>query len=280
MKDQSPFTAPKLDEPRTRQRGVRWWLILSIFGIPIILLVLATFVLRIGYTLRENSGRRAMVEELHHLASQGYTVDNESTDWLYESRTSAENVESWLELFAAIETPEFAHAYVGVPLLDRSIDDEAPFQDSIDEDWPYADVCSSFVSQPQTQTLIDKVSVLSSAEIPTRFPIKFQSTETLLPEVQSIRQVALIMFVDSQVAFRLRDSQRATRGILTLYSLANQVDAVPCTIPRMVGIAIRRLALQSVQAGILNGCSRCRLHHRLLIQACLVAQTISDWFGR
>lgn len=234
--------------PRKRKPSVRWWLIISIFGVPLLLLTLGTFIFRIGYTLRENSGRRAMVEELHKFANEGQPTDNEAIAELYSSRTSAQHTEAWLNLFETLQSAEFEKLYVGVPLLDRAIEDQAPFRLVTAKDWEFASVCESFVSE--SSELIEEVRLLAAAPVPVQFPIYFQSMDTLLPEVQSIRQVALVIFVDSQVAINLRDDQRATQDIVTLYRLANLVEVIPSTICNVVATAIRRQALQAVQACI------------------------------
>lgn len=62
--------------------------------------------------------------------------------------------------------------------------------------------------------------------------------------------MALVVFVDSQVAIHLGDGQRALQDILALYGLANHVDAVPGVISHLVGIAVRRQALLAVQGCI------------------------------
>jgi hypothetical protein len=243
-----PFAAPQTTIVSQRKTGVRWWLILAIFGVPILIVALGTFIFRIGYTIRENSGRGVMAVEIQKLAKDGNTIDNESTDVLYRSRTSSESQDDWLSLFSLVESPGFKKGCDGIPLLDRSIDNDQPFRAIDASDWEYANACLIFTAK--SQDLIEKVRHLAVTPTPTQFPIHFQANETLLPEVQSVRQLALVIFVDSQVAIHLRESNRATQDIVTLYSLANHVDAVPCAVSRLVGIAIRRLALQALQGCI------------------------------
>jgi len=248
LNENNPFKTPLSTTPTQRNSGVRWWLILSIFCAPVLLLTLGTFLFRLSYTIRENSGRKAMAVEIQKLESEGNAIDNESIDVLYRSRTSVENQEDWLILFATLDSPEFKKFSAGVPLLDSSIDDDQPFQTAKASDWEYAEACLTFTAK--YQELIEKSRLLAASPTPSQFPIYFQSTETLLPEVQSVRQVAIVVFIDWQVALQRRNSQRATQDIITLYSLANQSDVVPITVSRLVGIAIRRLALEALQACI------------------------------
>ncbi len=245
MNEQHPFDAPHTVDVNKRKTGVRWWLIISIFGAPFLLIAFGLFVFRVGYTLRELSGRRAMEVELQKLVSDEYPIDDNSIDELYRSRTSADHTVEWLALFAIVESAEFKESCAGVPALDRTVDDEAPFHAVVSQEWEYADVCSTFTAD--SEELIEQIRVLAAAPTPTHFPIYFQSNATLLPEVQGVRQLSTIVFVDAQEAIHVRDSDRAMQDILTLYYLANHVDAVPCLVAHLVGTANRRQALQVLQ---------------------------------
>lgn len=248
MDANNPFIATDLTPPINRKTGVRWWLIISILCTPFLLLTLGVFLFRIGFTIREAGGRKAMSVEIQKLAEEGNTIDNETTDLRYRNRTSVENQERWLNLFASLETQEFENAVKGIPRFDPKIDDDQAFKSAASSDWKYAAASESLVSQFHDS--IGEIRQLAASPTPVQFPILFQSTETLLPEVQNIRQLTRLVFVDCMVALHRKDNHRATEDIVTLFNLGDHADAVPFVVSRLVGIATRRLALESLQACI------------------------------
>ncbi len=247
--NESPFTAPPPASLK-RPRRIRWWLIISIFAVPFLLIGLAVTVVRVGYTIREHQGQKQMIAEMDQLASEGWPIDNESIDALYVSRTSPDHVEEWLVLLAQFDTPEYKQQVAGVPLLDAKIDDEFAFETVRDPDWKYAEVCQRHADQHQE--LIAEACRLTADPTPVQFPIFFDSIETLLSEVQSLRDVGRLMYIDAHVAIHAGDGTRAARDYEVLYSLADQADAVPGAIPRLVGIALRQLGLEVLQRLVTN----------------------------
>lgn len=248
MNDAQPFTPPPQAAAGQRRKKFLWRLIFSIFAVPFLLLCLATFLFRVGYTIRENSGRQAMNVELEKLVSEGLPVDDKSIEELYGSRTSNEHVEDWLRLLATIESPDMNDAFAGIPLLDRTVDDELAYRQSYARDWMYAQVCTAF--SDKQQELISRIRQLAEEPTPTHFPIYWESLETRLPEVQNTRQVARILYVDAHVGLHNRESGRVVKDVVSLYSLTRQVDAVPCCVSRLTGMAIRRMGLEILQRSI------------------------------
>lgn len=245
MNENKPFEAPPAAPFNSRKKPVRWWRIFFIFATPIFLISSAVGLFRIGYTIREVNGRMAMAAELERLSSEGFAIDNETTDQLYRSRTSDEYVDEWLEVFAYLDSQEFIESFEGVPMFDKTIDDEQPFESAHSRDWKYAEICSKLVSN--NQELLDQMRRLAAEPTAARFPIHFQSIETLLPEVQSLRQVALLLFIDANVAIHTKERDRVVRDIVALYGLTKHADAVPFVVSRLVGISLRRLALDTLK---------------------------------
>lgn len=248
MSNASPYAATLGEQPSPKKR-FRWRLIVAIFVLPIVTLWLVVFLFRVGWTIRENQGRGEMASKLHQLADDGFAIDNETISEQYASRTSNENTQQWIDVFAVRESSQFAESALGVPMLDGKVEiDDFADDFEMSNNWKYADACIRFTREQND--LIEQVRQLASDPTPVYFPIHFQSTETLLPEVQSCRDVARMIRVDAQVAIHLMDTDRAFKDLITLFALTKQVDAVPCVIPKFVGIAIRRMAIQILQRAI------------------------------
>jgi hypothetical protein len=118
----------------------------------------------------------------------------------------------------------------------------------ITENWPHREPCVRFAEE-QAQ-LIEFARRAATETQPVLFPIVFQSIETLLQEVQDVRSIAWILRIDAQVAIYQNDHDRAFRDIIALFELPKHVDQVPFFVSKLVGIAVRRLALQSLQVAI------------------------------
>lgn len=242
--DDSPFTAPPPVQVR-KPRRIRWWLIISIFAVPLLLIWFAIMAVRIGYTLRENRGQKQMFAEIEKLASDGVPIDNESIDALYRSRTSPDHVDEWLELLVQTESPEFKQLVTGVPGIDRTVDDELAFESTLDPDWKYAEVCQRLVDRYQEP--IANACRLAADPTPVQFPIFFDSIETQLSELQGLREIGLLVSTDAHVAMHTGDGARAVRDCTALFDIGAHAEAVPGMIPRLVGIAIRQLAIEVLQ---------------------------------
>ena len=207
------------------------------------------FLFRVGWTIREVQGRTAMASEMQKLTDEGFATDNDTNSKAYLESTSDEKSLQWTRVFDACNSLQFMASASGVPILDRKLEID-DFADDFDTsaNWSAADVCKRFTSEQKD--LLEKVRELASDPTPTYFPIVFQSTETMIPEVQSTRTVAFVLRVDAQVAIHEKDADRAFHDVRTLFALSKHVDAVPFTVPKFVGIAIRRMAIRALQKAV------------------------------
>jgi len=249
MSTYTPYAATKAEDRFPKKRLVRWQFVFLIFAVPIAMIGLAIFVFRVGWTIRENQGRQAMEVELAKLVEEGVAIDNQTLSELYFENTSDDQSNEWSDVFSILSSLGFAASATGVPIIDRSVQVD-DFADDFDtsSNWQFAENCIRFTAEQKE--LIAKIHVLACNPQPTSFPIVFQSTETMLPEVQSVRTVALLLRTDAQVALHLDESGRACDDIVSLFEVSKHVDAVPFVVSRLVGIAVRKLALQSLQNAI------------------------------
>jgi len=93
MSEFQPYSS--LPAEQKRAKTVRWWLILSIFLVPLGLLSAGVLTFRVGWTIREALGRTAMDDELQQLVQDGYATDNKTVAQRYRSRTSTDQTEQW-----------------------------------------------------------------------------------------------------------------------------------------------------------------------------------------
>lgn len=223
--------------------------IVKFFGIPLLVIGCVVGLIRVGYTLREWQGQWKLSQVIEDLKSKGISTNSEAIELAYHANTSDTDTQAWLDLLAKIDSVEFKEAAQGVPNFDSSVEIDE-WGDSFDTsaNWKYAQVSIPFVERQQG--LVHRIRELAAAPQPVRFPIRFASLNTLLPEVQSSRGLARLLWLDAQVALHLGDSQRALDDFLALHNLSRHVEAVPFAISILVSKSFKGMALTIAQEGI------------------------------
>ncbi len=232
---------------------IRWFRIFQFFAVPIGVLIgvlmVVGFLLGVGWTIRESLGRSAMQAELQKLEDEGIPTDSQAISDRYQMGTSVDSAEEWDSLFSELRSPEFTARATGVPDLDQRVEeDENEEHLATSTDWIFLDVCDRFTQEHHE--LISRARKLANEEDPVYFPIHFQATATLLSEVQDVRQVAYLLYVDARVALCQRDKNRVFENMIALIELSKHPDAVPIDISRIVGVAIRLRGLKILQSAI------------------------------
>jgi hypothetical protein len=78
MNNNNPYSNKATEQNAPPKKRIRWLFIASLFAVPILILLLATFAFRVAWTIRENSGREAFYNELAKLEDEGIPVDDAS----------------------------------------------------------------------------------------------------------------------------------------------------------------------------------------------------------
>ncbi|MFK7738587.1 MAG: hypothetical protein AB8B50_21360, partial [Pirellulaceae bacterium] len=174
---------------------------------------------------RDRAARAELETKKQVLRQQGLPADNESLKTFVEGTTSSEFSEAWLEAMAVVNSPDFGKTIAGLSVLDTAADVPLPRelagvstgqpevnplnQDEPEEAWD--EQRNRDYLQKQSAWL-DEVEGLAlqqlDADLPVRFPRKYDRFNTLLPEVQSIRTLARLMLLRGQVALYDRDSEQ------------------------------------------------------------------------
>lgn len=219
------------------------------FGIPLLVIGVVFTLFRGGYSIREWQGRWRFTQAVDKLEQQGIAASSKSIEAKYHSTTSDIDTLAWQELFEQLESPEFLESARGVPNFDTSVQVD-DWEDSFDtsKNWKYAAASIRLVDSQRD--MLQRIRELSAAPQPVRFPIQFESMNTLLPEVQNSRGLARLVWLDAQVAIHLGDSQRAYEDFVTLHHIVRHVDAVPFSICFLVSNSYKRMALSIVQKGL------------------------------
>ena len=244
-----PYAPSTPTFPGTKTSRFRWRRVFLFFAIPIGILWLVVFGLRLAWTIRESQGRSQMERELEGLVQAGLPIDNESIDARYRQATSSTHTEEWLAVHEELQSGTFTADSQGVPTLDPKIESE-PFEEDFKlyGEWPAAEISSRLVNK--YQALIERICILSEANEPVYFPIEFRSWETLLPNTQSMRDVSRVVLLDARVALRNKEVDRLFRDLMALLRTSRVIEEEPFIVSHLVSVAMRRLALGVVRHAI------------------------------
>lgn len=242
-----PRPEPKIPKKR---RGCFFYALILLFALPLLLVGLVLLLL-LG---REGAARRQLDARKEQIAAQGLPVDNESLQAYYEKLTSAKNTDAWIELLAIARDKGFVEDCRELPILGRS-ESEIPGRRSADEatPWETEDSVRSFLATwselvQKTETLGLEHSQPDSR--PVRFPIEFNSMETLLPDAQEMRTLARLLMLQGQTAVYDRDAETVKDSIQALNGCSRAMDGEPFLVGQLICSAVDGMSMQLLQRAI------------------------------
>lgn len=261
-----------LEDKHTSIKKRRLWpyIIASVTAIPVLLLGLGVLVL--GW--RDAAAGRRLQERLDAIRSEGLPVDNASMRTYYESLTTNDHTQEWLDVFAEMRQEAFQESSLGVPLFDRQIDEDAQFVVG-GEPWKYEASTRKFLER--WSGVHSRAMRLSIDAKPTQWPIEFDSFETLLPQTQELREAARLILLDGCLALYEGDSDRVQRSVLALSRMPRVLEGEPLLISQLVVVAISFHGFDLFKRGIEQGVLETSHINRLLEEYRTKTNLGSEW---
>ena len=210
------------------------FLSLMIFVVLPFSLILLLLLLWFG---RESSGNRRLAARKASIVKQGLPIDDASMDQFYRDRTDPKNVAAWKSVLATMASEDFKASLKGVAIL--SVTSEQPIIP--DQEWN--EEADSIAFLEKWKTLHAEAVQLSIDSKPVQLPIVFDSFNTLLTEVQELRQVARFLELQGRVGLRARDSAIVRENIDALLGLSKVPTGCPCLVSQLVAIAMDGIAM-------------------------------------
>lgn len=224
--------------PQNRPRSNRgcWWpSVLALLGIPFVIVAFAV----LAWIGRESSGRKQLNARVAELRAQNLPVDDASLQRFYEQQTDAEDTQAWLAVINTMTSQEFRDSTSQVPHFDGQALERVPLPD---EAWESESETRAFLQR--WRMLHRQISQLAANGKPVRFPIEWDSLNTLLIQTQEMRNAARLLRLDGEVALRDADSQAVRRDIAGLFGTSQVNAGEPVLVSQLVSIAIDGMALQ------------------------------------
>ncbi len=263
--------------------GCWLWAIGLVVGIPLLLLIVGILV----FFGRERSARNELTKRLDRLVAQGLPVDDASLLEFNKSMTSSEDTRAWQGVFKQFESPEFKQSSKGVPLFDGLVEMNIPapgekwpqriageelaaFSDDSDlgatdldlQDQGFSAVEENVIVESEVRDFLanwselhHKIAMLSLKQLEpeakgVQFIAQFESLNTLLPCVQSLREAARLLSLRGQIALYDRDSKQVKNAIEALLGCSRTLQGEPILISQLVSIAIDGMAMELLKTGL------------------------------
>lgn len=238
---------PDADVPVRSRRGCLFYGLLIFFGVPLLLLML--IIAMVGW--RESAARSRLNARLDAIRSAGEPVDGPSLDSFYQAQTSDASTEAWLALLAELGSDAFNGSIEGVSIFDGKIENGIP---AAGEPWAEEAAVRAFLEQ--WRDTHDRAMRLGIDGQPTRFPINWDSFNTLLPQTQAMRQVARLLQLRGELAIYDSDPAAARRAVDALLGCAGVLDGEPVLVSQLVATAIDGIGLGLLKKGLEAGVFR------------------------
>ncbi len=137
-----------------------------------------------------------------------------------------------------MESPEFRDTVEGVPIFDGKLEADFP---SPRQEWPAEAAARAFLDR--WRDTHDKTMRLSMDARPVRFPIEWDSVNTLLPQTQQMRSAARLLALRGRLALYEEDAAATRRCIDALLGCAAALEQEPVLVSQLVSIAIDGMAI-------------------------------------
>lgn len=215
----------------------------AIVSIPL-LLILAVAAWWMG---RNAAAQREVDRKLAQLREQRLPVDQQSLLDYYRRLTSPERFASWLSVFEELKTPDSVNDARQLPVVGSPPPDvdEVPLPG---QPYPLKNKVEAFLQKQQP--LLGRIHELAADAGPVSFSLELDSYNTLLPWVQSIRNVANLLTLQHDHAVYKGDASTATRAIVSLLGVGRTLEGDPILVSQLVRVAIHHVAIDSLKRSL------------------------------
>ena len=201
------------------------------------------------WSARESSGNRRLAARKASMVKQGMPIDDETMEQFFKDRTDPTNLAAWQKVIATIASAEYQESTKDV-VSSRHIRLGMNIPERIIPDAPWNDEAESLSFLDKWKSLHAEVVQLSIDAKPIRFPTNFNSTNTLLPEVQSLTQVAGLLELQGRVGLRERNSTVVRENLEALLGLSNIPTGFPSLVSQFVSFTIDGIAIDLLKDAI------------------------------
>jgi hypothetical protein len=197
-------------------------------------------------------GRNAVAQQeldrrVAELQTRGLPVDNQSLAAYHEQLTDDLNTAQWIQVIGVLSGEEFRNQVASLPILGSG----NPPPSDLSVPWPEKAAVENVLSD-YADTLA-QIHRLAESDKPVRYPIKFESFDTLLENTQATRTVARLLQLEHEVALRNGDAASQYQTISSMLGLSASLRGEPLVVSNLVSIALHGVAISALQKSLVSG---------------------------
>ncbi|MEM7474406.1 MAG: hypothetical protein AAF483_05380 [Planctomycetota bacterium] len=273
--------------PNPNPKTTRSCLFYAIFGFIVLPMLLICGTLGVFVARDKSAAGKIAVIKQEYIAD-GLPVDNASLDSYYSKMASDEHAGEWVGLLDEVTDEKLEPLIRGVAILgvdggeipvSKEMDpvlqssgtslveaaedlEPEPNMDSGSEEsfagyesdvrWNQGRVRKFLMT---TAELRERIHTAAQRQLqpgvkPVRFPVKLDGYNTLLSQVQNMRQLARFLAVEGEMAVYDRDSEGASRCIKSMIGASDALGGDPMLISQLVRIAINGIAMNLLKRSV------------------------------
>lgn len=227
---------------RQRKRSyLRSWLVwLSVAGMS------SMVFLAVGVVWSQRQAAVKLNKEVRRVAESGQPIDNQSLGRWFRQRTHTEGTLIWGEILSAIHG-----SFVGYPDFDNlPIQGRGELPEGLVPGgvWPEESIVGEYLEY--SRPIIAMIERAAQYPTPVWRPIEFEGIGTLLPELQSSRNIARLLQLEVEHALYHQDTERALRAIRLMGTTVEAFDWDFCIVANIVNHALYGLQLAAIRRSL------------------------------
>lgn len=219
------------------------WILLTIFVLLPGLLCTGIVTWRIG---RNGVAQGKLDEQIKQLQLAGLPVDDASMQVYYERLTEDSNSEIWIEIIETLSSDAVTQQMQNLPIVGSG-----PDIPPLDQPWNEQQSVTALLAR--LQPTIEQLHGVAALDHAVRFPRKFESFDTLMPNVQMMRQLGRVLSLEHAVAIREGDAEREFRAINSGLGTSIALRGDPILVSKLVSVALHGIAIGNLQMSIRQG---------------------------
>ncbi len=224
-----------------RRKSFRW-LTFVVFGMVLFCCGVPTTM----FYFSKNMARRSLEDKLEQLAAKGIPVDDASITEFHHNLSSTENADKWISIIDRLSSKSFSEQSTNLPIVGNN-------QNPIPKhNEPWADQAAVEQLMSQYADTMKQLIELAQDNGPVRYPIQFQSYNTLLPYTQNTRTAARMLLLEATLAARSGDADREFRAINAMIGCSLSLRGEPSLISQLVVIATHGMAIKCLQSAVID----------------------------
>lgn len=192
--------------------------------------------------LVQEQSAEAVRQKLDALKRDGFPVEVQEMEALYQQHTDPKNADAWQVIFAHLKTSEFRALTQGIEEFDREVKGTRRTQES----WPAEALSRRLLAE--TTELRKTIHRLASDKTAVRFPTQFGSLNDGVTEnCRSMRDILGLVSLELDATIQDQDSAATFESLKALFQLAHVLDGHPSSLTQLIGINARQLGFLHIK---------------------------------